>query len=98
MRKSLAIKFRMPVVSYKKTDDDWCSNFAGDLVCLKFHGNINPPNSKTKLYRVSVWGDDDIGMDIDFDKKTEAISFFTKVDAMPVLNQKELLAMGFNWF
>lgn len=91
-------RYETPVLLYKKTDDDWSSNFDGNLVELEFHGNINHSGSGLPIYRISVWGDDDIGMDRDFDNKADAIKFFEKVEALPVLNHKELLSLGFNWF
>lgn len=90
-----------PITIYKPTDDDWWGNFDNNTVELSFRGNINrkhrTPNVGA-IYRISVWGNDDFGMDRDFSSIKKALAFFKKVEQLPVLNQKQLLSMGFNWF
>ena len=90
-------RYESRVCIYKKTDDDWSCNFEGNLVQLSYHKSRPEHNPVPRKYAVSVWGDDDIGMYITFENKTDAIRFFERVEAMPVLNQKDLLTIGFNW-
>ena len=50
---------------FMKTNDNWFSNFPGDLVAVeKIH-------LRNGMWRVCVWGDDDFGMEIDVDSSTE---------------------------
>jgi len=50
------------------------------------------------VYRVSVWGNDDFGMDRDFTTHLEAKKMFNQLDRMSYINQKDLFDLGFERF
>ena len=82
------------------TDDNWYGNYENNTVRLKLSCDLRDMQGN-KYHMVSVWGNDDIGMDMVFkgpDGKTNARAWYKKLLKMPKLNQKELLAMGFSWF
>ena len=84
---------------FKETDDNWypsytLEGFKQKLVQVAFHGNISPPN-EPKVYRVSVWGADDIGMEYDCSRAGESWSMFVRVINMKKVNVAELKQMGF---
>jgi hypothetical protein len=89
---------------FKQTEDDWCGNYIFvnngkdiPMVKLTFYGNISIPKD-TPEYRVSCWGNDDLGMDKDFDNEQQAYEMYLKVLNMPIVNQSDLIKLGFNYF
>ncbi len=81
------------------TDDSWYPAYevyasSKRLVEVVYHGDISPPN-RYPVYRVSVRGRDDFGMERDFISENEAIRMFMAVIQMDVVNQDELNRLGF---
>ena len=84
---------------YLPTDDNWHGNYANSTVRLAIACDMI--SDGWKYHTVSVWGNDDTGMDMVFrgaDGKTNARAMYRKLQGMTKLNQQELLAMGFKWF
>jgi len=85
---------------YKPTDDDWYPSFR-----LNDAEEGNPPTTKlVKIsllylaggtYRVCAWGNDDFGLERDFEDKSEAMGCFLNILAMPKVNQVDLAQMNF---
>lgn len=87
---------------YKTTTDNWCGNYqiitpysTTELVEVKFHGNIASPNESVPYYRVSVWGNDDLGMEFDCDNEREANTIFMQVIGLESVTFKNLKSLGF---
>lgn len=66
---------------YVKVSDEWYPNFKDNTVCVSWHW---------KEGRISVWGDDDFGMEKEGCTKEE----FLKMKTM-VLNKELCKKMGF---
>ena len=83
---------------YKKTTDNFCGNYMltnGDqLVNVTFHGNISPPNHPL-YYRVSVWGNDDLGFEYDTDSESDAYTKFMLVIGLENITFDLLRDIGF---
>jgi hypothetical protein len=86
-----------------KTDEDWYGNFKieGDkryekdrFVRLSMSKLMGEP----QMWRVAVWGNDDLGMDLDFQRKSEAKEMFSILALKGVINRKLLTRLGFNRF
>jgi hypothetical protein len=103
--------FPRSVACVKNTQDNFCPNFNKNQVILKFHSCINHyekyigSGRKKKLnkdfkpiYRVSVWGGDDTGMDIDFDNPEEAKKLFNELKVLNYLNVDTLRSYGLKYF
>ena len=75
---------------YKPTDDDW-SNYYSDLVQVRLCKTTDD------MWRVCVWGDDDIGMEIDYQHNQEsyALTMFMQVVGLERVNMETLSKMGF---
>ncbi len=83
--------------TYYPAIDDWSPNFPGNFVLvsmrmLYFHKSQLTP----EVWRVSVWGADDIGMDIDVPTREEAHRILKSIPV--IIDQRDLFALGFNWF
>jgi hypothetical protein len=80
---------------FKQTQDDWFPCYKlihkTNLVIVRFSA-LNPEYNK---WRVSVWGEDDCGME--FDEQYENIAFnkFLQVIGMEYVNKKALIELGF---
>lgn len=92
----------MRVEVFKRTQDDWYGNYkivgdqrVSDLVEVSFL-NLGPtlqpgqPN-----WRVCVWGNDDCGMERDFENETEAWVMFLQVIGLEHVNRNKLITLGF---
>lgn len=87
---------------FKPTSDDWypCYKIANDQrhqggfveVALR---TIDPEG---KIYRVSIWGADDLGMDQDTSDPMEAQEWYNRVVNASIVSKKELLIWGFTYF
>lgn len=92
------------VITFKETDDEWCGNYHLyennlNLVKVTFHGNIiSTLSDSTPIFRVSVWGNDDIGMDADFYEESTAWNKFIEVLALNKVNHDDLEKLGFTYF
>ena len=80
---------------FKPTTDNWCGNYDGNLVKLKYHGAIAPDNA---VYRVSVQGADDMMMAFDTNNEVSAKLIFDVVLKMPTVSFKGLKEIGFEMF
>lgn len=91
----------MRINVYKETDDDWYGNYrvegddrVSNLVCVSFtQTGPNPPINGD--WRVCVWGNDDFGMERDFEDEATALNIFYQVVGWPKVNQILLRDMGF---
>lgn len=91
----------MRINVYKQTDDDWCGNYkvaddvrVSDLVEVSFcQTGPNPPINGD--WRVCVWGNDDLGMEMDFDNETTALNMFYQVIGLDKVNMSLLKKLGF---
>ncbi len=90
---------------FKETYDDWHpsykiegpdARYPGGYVCVSLHRNFTFEGG---LHRVSVWGQDDTGMDRDFDFLPDAEALYIRLAMNPEqLTKNWLLSIGFNWF
>ena len=84
---------------YKLTQDDWFPSVYsdyGDLVSVYFHGNIHDSRRELEpVYRTSVWGGDDIGMEFNSTNEAESWTMFLQVIGLDYVNMKELSELGF---
>ena len=93
----------MKIEVFKRTQDNWYGNFkvrddrrVESLVMVSFHGNICSYNSKLDpIWRTSVWGNDDTGMEIDCATEAEAREKFQQVIEMEYVDRAPLLKLGF---
>ena len=68
------------------TKDNFFPNFPGDMVKVSWHNNE---------FRVSVWGDDDMGLEKYFDNKIDAENCFNELVKSNNIQIKELKKLGF---
>lgn len=91
---------------FKPTEDDWSGSYRLDgryaegenqmLVAVMFLGNIcDFDPTEAPVWRTSVWGNDDEGMEYDCDNETEAWDRFLQVIKMEFVNKKDLINLGF---
>lgn len=87
----------MRVEVFKRTQDEWYGNYkivgderVSDLVEVAFL-NLMPG------WRVCVWGNDDCGLERDFDSdsESEAWNIFLQVIGMDFVNMQALRGLGF---
>ena len=79
---------------FKKTQDNWCGNYYNELVKLTFHGNITPYR-EIPTYRVSVRGNDDMGMEFDTNDERTAHCIFQQVIGLEYVNKTDLIKLNF---
>lgn len=77
----------------KKTNDDWHPNLNKDECKLMYIGKLHQG-----LYRVAVWGNDDFGIDKDFQSEKEAIKVFDQLKQKQKINHQDLYSLGFSNF
>ena len=79
----------MHVDVFKLTDDDWYPPFwlseGRHLVMVAFD------NLDTGEYRVSAWGQDDMGLERDFDNESQAWNVFQQIIGLEKVNQHQLI-------
>jgi len=96
----------MRIEVLKPTQDDWHGSYIIDgyhkgvknpmLVEVTFHGNIMSYDPElTPIWRTSVWGNDDCGMEYDCASEAEAWNMFLQVISMKHVNRKDLNELGF---
>ncbi len=78
----------------KLTVDDWHPNFEGNKVKLIYHGML--PISK--VYRVSLWGNDDYGLYKDYDSEEAAIIAYLFLKRLPFIGKIDAWIQGFEQF
>jgi len=77
-----------------KTTDDFYPNWPGDFVSV----SLNFPSKKVYEYdtfRVSVWGEDDFGLEREFGSKEDATNYFNKICSLPIITIAQLKLDGF---
>ncbi len=91
----------------KQTQDDWYPSyrlhgwFHGQedvmLVRVTFHGNITAhyDSPRAPVYRTSVWGADDCGMEFDSESEATCFNTFLQVIGLKYVNRDELKKLGF---
>ena len=77
--------------AFKRTSDEWCGNWYGELVEVK----LNKFTPNTDEHRVSVWGNDDMGMVKDYQTKNEALDMFVFLTTLEDLSIDALTELGF---
>jgi len=77
-----------------KATDDWCPNFPNDEVELSICKLTFPET----LYRVSVWGADDCGMNVDIKDINEALALYNKIKSKGTVNMQYLSKLGLESF
>lgn len=84
----------MRVEVFKQTQDDWYDNYkvvggagVSDLVKVTF---MNLQSG----WRVCVWGNDDYGLECDFESEAKAWNIFLQVIGMEFVNQQALRDLG----
>lgn len=88
---------------YKETLDNWCPSY---ILSTKNYPNNGPllvkvswiklPFYKEKqLWRVCIWGGDDLGMEIDFEEESSSLDIFIKVISEPTISFDCLKRLGF---
>lgn len=92
--------FPKRITHMKNTKDWWAPNYPKNQVRLSYHGVINPYLREINkfVYRVSVWGGDDMGMDRDFDNHLDAKRCFNQLDSLKYVNVQDCLEAGLNYF
>lgn len=89
---------------FKKTQDNWHPSFELDdgtmMVAVSLIGPLGPLGPLRKItkpyeYRVCVWGDDDMGMELDSTDEEVVVAAFFKVLELEFVNYDNLKAMGF---
>ena len=78
------------ILVYKHTDDDWSGSYP-HLVQVRLCRTTDG------MWRVCVWGNDDIGMEIDYahNQESHALTMFMQVVGLERVNMKTLSDMGF---
>lgn len=71
----------------RPTTDDWYPNFPGNMV------EVNVQELSNKLWRVSVWGNDDYGMEIDVQTRMQALDIYQSLPI--IITQQDLYERGF---
>ena len=92
----------MKVEVFKKTQDDWYGNYkivgdcrVSDLVEVSFMSLGPSVLPGQKNWRVCVWGNDDCGMERDFEDETEAWNIFLQVIGHQYVNRVSLINLNF---
>lgn len=96
------------VYCFKLTSDDWYSEYKiskdvryenAKFVCVTFHGNLNAYDSTMKpVYRTSVWGNDDTGIDKDSEIESEAFELYLDLCSLKNVTKEYCLKRGMNYF
>ncbi len=83
---------------YKITNDEWYPSFKLDdgimLVRVSFL-ELPTFNNEIKLWRVCAWGNDDCGVEKDFESETEAWVCFLEIIGLQAVNSDALFSRGF---
>jgi len=74
---------------YKPTTDDWYPNFENNTIQI----SLLPLNDGT--FRVCAWGNDDFGMELDFESLGEAEYIFDTIEKYSIVNKQDLYDLGF---
>jgi hypothetical protein len=81
---------------YKETQDDWFPCYKlihhTNLVIVRF-SKLRPETNSN--WRVSVWGEDDCGMEWDNDNEATTFNVFLQTIGLEYVNKSNLKSMGF---
>ena len=86
---------------YKPTDDDWydsyqISNAGAETMLVQVSFTQTGPSPPIKGdWRVCVWGNDDCGMEMDFQSESVAWNMFLQVIGLSRVNRGGLKQYGF---
>lgn len=75
---------------YKPTTDDWYPNFENNTIRI----SLLLLNDGT--FRVCAWGNDDFGMERDFESLGEADDIFDTIEKYSTVNKQDLYDLGFD--
>ena len=78
---------------FKKTEDDWNPSYYLDKSNMAV--KVSFIQMKPVGYRIHVWGSDDSGMELESFNESEAWTIYLTILGLPVVNFKELMALGF---
>jgi hypothetical protein len=92
----------MKMTVFKRTQDQWYGSYKleesdnGDmLVEVTFTQTGPDPDLGLGKWRVCVWGNDDCGMERDFDLEGEALHLFYHIISWTYVNKDQLKVAGF---
>ena len=92
----------MRVEVFKRTRDNWYGNYqvvgdcrVSDLVEVSFVKLLPYEEDNRLNWRVCVWGNDDCGMEKDFEKEAEAWNVFLQVIGLEYVDRADLIKMEF---
>ena len=91
---------------FKLTDDDWYGNYKIEDVANYPDGELKGKNKLVDVslltlgpgadqFRVCVWGNDDFGLELDFDSVFDAQAMYLKLLQLEVINEYDLKQLGF---
>lgn len=88
------------IAKYIPVNENWCGNELGNNVCVSCNRVTNKKMAHVNFYRVAVWGNDDLGMSIDFpltdEGMAQALATYNKVQEF--VTREELYELGFEIF
>lgn len=77
--------------AFKNTTDDWYGNYPGSKVKLEYIGKLTDGT-----FRVACWGNDDYGLEKDFESQDDAYATYLDLKNLPYINKATLQSLGFN--
>lgn len=87
----LKLSYKTKIKVYKDTVDDWYPNFENNLVSVSIH----PDNSYGNEWRLSVWGDDDFGLEKLYKTEDAVLTEFMQIISKETIKQSYLKECGF---
>lgn len=91
----------MKITVYKNTTDNWCGNFKIEGDCrVSDLVQVNLSQLLDGEWRVSVWGNDDLGMDLDFKEEEffKAKSLFLGIIQLEDVTIEKMKEFGLDYF
>lgn len=88
------------ITVFKEVNEDWYSNYhiADDVRYTGKYVSIRISKLFDGLFRVCVWGNDDLGMDRDFEVESDAVKMFQTLVIVEELTKQFLSENGFGYF
>lgn len=85
------------ITCFKRTTDEWYGEFRihndGRHEKERYvHVSFMPLNTTPILWRVCVWGNDDLGMEFDTEEYENALEVYTELVLLPVVNKSHCVA------
>lgn len=88
------------IIVFKETQDQWYCSFKTlkpDLMLVQVSLlELRIDDFNHFSYRVCVWGNDDVGMELDFELEGDAKAMFYTVISLKYVNVSDLKKLGFN--